>query len=88
MEKVADALLLFKFDHDVYPDLLSDLVELPNYVEKSKWSPYMQEQGSLQDGWGNAMIYRKKGSGYVLGSCGADGKEGGEGRNGDLFHSP
>src|SRR5713226_7690435 len=44
--------------------------------------PYLE--GIPPDPWGNAYYYQSDGSTYVLKSFGADGVEGGEGRNADI----
>lgn len=75
LEQVAQALDLYKLDTAVYPKSLRDLSGR-YYV------------GELVDGWGHELGYRMPGSDrpYDLYSLGADGREGGEGDDEDLWH--
>jgi len=41
-------------------------------------------QGIPKDPWGNQYFYQSDGNGYVLKSFGADGVEGGDGKNADI----
>jgi general secretion pathway protein G len=41
-------------------------------------------QSIPKDPWGNAYVYQSDGNSYVLKSFGADGVEGGEGKNADI----
>ena len=87
MKLVSDALVLFKFDHDRYPEKLQDVIDRPDYVEKGNWPSggYLKNASNLKDGWGNMLVYSVSGSDYALISYGADGQEGGEGPDLDLY---
>jgi len=75
-----------------YPDESVGLEELrvqPEGLEE-KWNgPYLK-QSTLLDPWGNPYVYREEGSinpgSYDLISYGADGTEGGEGDNEDIYN--
>jgi len=41
-------------------------------------------QSIPKDPWGNSYYYQSDGNSYVLKSFGADGQEGGEGKNADI----
>ena len=86
------ALKLFKLDSGLYPDTeqgLKALVEKPtigkipqNYRDKG----YLEEQFIPNDPWGNSYIYISPGinGDYDIISYGADGEEGGEGKEADI----
>ncbi len=86
------ALKLFKLDSGFYPDTeqgLKALIEKPvigripqNYRDKG----YLEEQVIPNDPWGNPYIYLSPGiyGDYDIISYGADGKEGGEGKEADI----
>ena len=86
------ALKLYKLDNAVYPSTeqgLSALVERPvtgqlpqNYREGG----YLEQKKIPLDPWGNPYIYISPGvnGDYDIISYGADGKEGGEGKNADI----
>lgn len=64
---------------------LQALVEQP--AGEPKWDgPYLKNKASLIDPWGNPYQYKSPGQHgeYDLYSWGADGREGGEGENGDI----
>src|SRR5262249_9585311 len=44
-------------------------------------------QGIPKDPWGNEYLYQSDGNAYILKSFGADGAEGGEGKNADIVGS-
>jgi general secretion pathway protein G len=75
-----------------YPDEssgLEELVVMPEDLE-GKWNgPYLK-QSELLDPWGNPYIYREEGqvnpASFDLISFGADGVEGGEGDNADIYN--
>jgi len=86
------ALKLFKLDNGFYPDTqqgLQALVEKPtlgriplNYKEGG----YLEQKKIPIDPWGNPYVYISPGlnGDYDLMSYGADGKEGGEGKDADI----
>jgi len=86
------ALKLFKMDNGFYPDTqqgLEALVEKPvsgTIPKKYKEEGYLEQKKIPLDPWGNPYVYVSPGlSGdYDILSYGADGKEGGEGKNADI----
>ncbi|MBI3855472.1 MAG: type II secretion system major pseudopilin GspG [Planctomycetes bacterium] len=79
---------LFKADHHRYPESLRDLVERPACIEAKDWHQYRSEMPV--DGWKRPYEYRVPGTRgrFDIVSRGADGKEGGEGVNADLWSHP
>ena len=81
----------FKMDTGRYPteeEGLTALVEEPSDV--TGWEPggYLETTEIPVDGWGNEFFYeRDPGTGkpFVIISYGADGEEGGEGYDADLY---
>lgn len=86
MQMFQTALSAYRLDTGTYP---ADLTELRR-SEHPRWDgPYLPKEVPL-DPWGNAYIYRFPGSGvsslpYDLLSYAADGREGGEELNADIF---
>jgi len=83
---VSQQIDLFKLDHERYPETLEDLTTAPSYVRLEKFPAggYLKEYP--KDGWGRRLIYRRgPGKPYQLISYGADGREGGEGTDADIF---
>jgi general secretion pathway protein G len=67
---------------------LMELVEQPGDVEN--WEPggYLETTEIPKDGWGNEFIYERfpeSGKPFVIKSLGADGEEGGEDYDADLY---
>src|SRR3990167_8221637 len=90
IKNLQSALDLYKLDSGVYPSTdqgLQALVEKPAVGEiPNNW----KEDGDIdkipKDPWGNNYVYISPGvhGDYDLYSYGADGEEGGEGRNADI----
>ena len=86
------ALKLFKMDNGFYPDTqqgLEALVEKPTsgtIPKNYKEGGYLEQRKIPLDPWGNPYVYISPGlnGDYDILSYGADGKEGGEGKNGDI----
>lgn len=86
------ALKLFKLDNGFYPDTQQGLEALVVKPTTSKIPQKYREGGYLEhkkiplDPWGNPYVYVSPGvhGEYDLFSYGADGKEGGEGKNSDI----
>jgi general secretion pathway protein G len=85
------ALNLYRMDNYNYPTTqqgLSALVQNPNDPSVRNWKPGGYLQGGLRkDPWGNPYHYAypgTKGQEFDLYSLGADGQEGGEGKNADI----
>ena len=88
--KIAGQVDSFKLDHNKYPDKLEDLLARPSYVDPSAWrGGYVKKREELQDAWKKDLIYRVPGSQeepYDLVSFGADGEEGGDGNDEDIWN--
>jgi general secretion pathway protein G len=86
------ALKLFKLDNAFYPSTeqgLVALIEKPatgQIPEKYRDGGYLEQKKIPADPWGNPYIYISPGvyGDFDLMSYGADGKEGGEGKNADI----
>jgi general secretion pathway protein G len=86
------AIKLFKLDNGFYPTTeqgLEALVEMPvsgQIPQKYREGGYIEQKKVPLDPWGNPYIYICPGihGDYDLISYGADGKEGGEGKNADI----
>jgi len=62
------------------------LIEQPSDIEI--WEPYLDTTDIPKDGWGNDFIYElypESGKPFVIKSLGADGEEGGESYDADLY---
>ncbi len=86
------ALKLFKLDSGFYPDTqqgLESLIEKPasgQIPKKYRDGGYLEQKKIPFDPWGNPYIYVSPGlqGDFDIISYGADGKEGGEGKNADI----
>ncbi|MCX8027320.1 MAG: type II secretion system major pseudopilin GspG [Thermodesulfovibrionales bacterium] len=86
------ALKLFKLDNGFYPDTQQGLEALITKPTTGKIPPKYRDGGYLEhkkiplDPWGNPYVYVSPGvhGEYDLFSYGADGKEGGEGKDADI----
>jgi general secretion pathway protein G len=81
----------FKMDTGRFPteeEGLMALVEQPSDVTRYEPGGYLETTEIPKDGWGNDFIYElspETGKSFVIKSLGADGEEGGEGNNADLY---
>ena len=67
---------------------LMALIEQPSDVVRYETGGYLETTEIPKDGWGNDFIYElspETGKSFVIKSLGADGKEGGEGNDADLY---
>jgi general secretion pathway protein G len=67
---------------------LMALIEQPSDVVRYETGGYLETTEIPKDGWGNEFIYElspETGKSFVIKSLGADGKEGGEGNDADLY---
>ena len=67
---------------------LMALIEQPSDVVRYEQGGYLETTEIPKDGWGNEFIYElspETGKSFVIKSLGADGKEGGEGNDADLY---
>jgi len=81
----------FKMDTGRFPseDLgLTELIEQPSDITNYEPGGYLETTEILKDGWGNEFVYElypESGKPFVIKSYGADGEEGGEEYDGDLY---
>ncbi len=81
----------FKMDTGRFPteeEGLMALIEQPSDVTRYEPGGYLETTEIPKDGWGNDFIYElspESGKPFVIKSLGADGKEGGEGNDADLY---
>jgi len=86
------ALKLFKLDNGFYPDTeqgLDALIKKPttgNIPNNYREGGYLEQEKIPLDPWGNPYIYVSPGihGDFDILSLGADGKEGGEGKDADI----
>lgn len=78
---IEQALQLYKLDNGHYP---RDLRELITPGGGGAWNAEGYLDREPVDPWGVAYAYASDGSSYVVKSFGADGTEGGEGKNADI----
>ncbi len=91
LKMLHNAVINFKMDTGRYPTAeegLNALITQPSDV--SGWEPggYLDTTELPRDGWGNEFVYElypESGKPFVIKSLGADGQEGGEGYDGDLY---
>lgn len=91
LKTLHSAVIQFKMDTGRYPDEeigLQELLEQPSDV--TNWEPggYLQTTGIPKDGWDREFIYERfteGGKQFAIISLGADGEEGGEGYDADLY---
>lgn len=81
----------FKMDTGRFPteeEGLMALVEQPSDVIRYEPGGYLETTEIPKDGWGNDFIYElfpESGKSFVIKSLGADGEEGGEDNDADLY---
>lgn len=82
---IEEALHLFKLDNGFYPTTdqgLQALVTRPSNARNYNPDGYLDKVPV--DPWGNPYAYFCDGQNYIIKSYGADGQEGGEGKNADI----
>jgi len=85
IKAIEESLHLFKLDNGFYPssgDGLNALVQCPASAKNCSPDGYLPKLPV--DPWGNVYAYFSDGHQIVIKSYGADGTEGGEGKNGDI----
>ena len=86
-ESLAAAVELFSGDNKRLPtkdEGLAALVTRPEGLDT--WTgPYIRTKDQLRDPWGRPYVYNPTGSTFTVGTLGADGKEGGDGADRDVF---
>lgn len=78
---IEQSLQLFKLDNGHYP---RDLRELITPGGGGAWNTEGYLDREPIDPWGVAYVYASDGQSYLIKSYGADGTEGGEGKNADI----
>lgn len=91
IDELTLALDLYRIDMRRFPTTqegLTALLEEPQQADGWR-GPYLNKPEAIDDPWGRPFIYRSPGADrdYDLGSLGADGVEGGEDDNADIFKS-
>jgi len=92
IESMETALKLYKLDNGFYPDTeqgIQALVQPPqtgNLAKNWREGGYLEKGKVPKDPWGNDFVYLAPGShgDYDLSSFGADGVQGGDGKNKDI----
>ena len=91
LKMLHSAVIQFKLDTGRYPTEeagLQELIEQPTDVTGWNTGGYLETTSLPKDAWGNDFIYQlfpESGKPFVIISYGADGEEGGEGYNADLY---
>lgn len=92
MAIIDSALGVFFYDCGRYPDDsegLNALITPPSGLE-DRWNGRYLKPSDILDPWGNQYVYVAEGQinpgSYDLISLGADGQEGGEGENADIYN--
>jgi general secretion pathway protein G len=92
MANIESAIITFQLDCGRYPDEslgLEELIVRPADLEEKWKGPYLKPS-ELLDTWENPYIYVEEGEinmgSFDLMSYGADGVEGGEGENADIYN--
>ena len=87
LQKVSNAIEVFKFEVGRYPSTLDDLLRKPD--QAPGWQgPYLQQKKQLLDPWQRQLSYRQPGEHgrFDLFSLGADGQSEGTGDAADITH--
>ena len=82
---IEEALHLFKLDNGFYPTTdqgIQALVTRPSNAKNYSADGYLDKLPV--DPWGNPYVYFSDGQNYIVKSYGADGQEGGDGKNADI----
>lgn len=82
LREVGKALELYATDCGSFPKSLDALVD--NAENCGDWGPSSYIKRYPKDPWNHDLIYDLDGGDYVLVSLGADGQDGGEGKNKDI----
>ena len=91
LKQLSSAVIQFKMDTGRFPSEeagLTELVEQPGDVENWQSGGYIESTEVPLDGWGNEFyfqLYPENGKAFVIISYGADGEEGGEENDADLY---
>ena len=91
LKMLHSAVIQFKLDTGRYPAEetgLQELIEQPTDVTGWNTGGYLETTSLPKDAWGNEFIYQllpESGKPFVIISYGANGEEGGEGYDADLY---
>jgi len=91
LKKLHQAVQSFEMQTNRYPSEdvgLEELIEQPSDVDNWPQGGFLETTEVPLDAWGNEFIYEldpPSGKPFVIISYGADGEEGGEGDNADLY---
>lgn len=89
MTPIESAIETYTLNTGQYPDSLENLLTCPSGFEDVWAGPYLKAS-QLYDPWDNPYVYVREGSvnpgSYDLISFGADGAQGGEGDNADIYN--
>jgi len=91
LKMLHSAVIQFKLDTGRYPTEeagLQELIEQPTDVTGWNTGGYLETTTLPKDAWGHDFVYQlspESGKPFVIISYGADGEEGGEGYNADLY---
>ena len=92
MKGISESLKMFKLDNNTFPSTEEGLQALISNPDEELYpsysaSAYMESKNLPKDSWKRKFIYTKTQNGFELLSLGADGKEGGEGLDSDIYFS-
>jgi general secretion pathway protein G len=88
LKEIEQGLHLYKLDNGFYPTTeqgLAALLTKPSSgPQPRKYNPEGYLTKRPEDPWGNLYVYLSDGNTFILRSLGADGEQGGEGKNADI----
>ncbi len=88
LKQLEQGLHLYKLDNGIYPTTeqgLAALVQRPSGgPQPRKYNAEGYVEKIPDDPWGNRYVYLSDGQQFVLKCLGADGEQGGEGKNADI----
>ncbi|HUE38682.1 MAG TPA: type II secretion system major pseudopilin GspG [Candidatus Binatia bacterium] len=88
LKQLEQGLHLYKLDNGIYPTTeqgLAALVQRPSSgPQPRKYNAEGYVEKIPDDPWGNRYVYLSDGQQFVLKCLGADGEQGGEGKNADI----
>ena len=88
LKELEQGLHLYKLDNGIYPtteQCLGALVQRPSSgPQPRKYNADGYVQKISDDPWGNRYVYLSDGQQFVLKCLGADGEQGGDGKNADI----
>ena len=90
MEILSSSLQLFRLDNLLYPSKEEGLKALVMNPDSKKYTQYANNAYLKElplDAWNSEFIYNNKDEKFEIISYGADKKEGGEGKNEDIYFS-